>query len=58
MAMMIVTKMAKETMDFMIGKTFGETTFVDAQSILRNVFSMPDDVPGGQAKYRLTLACR
>lgn len=53
-----VTKLAKETMEFMVGKPFRESTFADAQSILRHEFSMPDDVPGGQAQYRLTLACR
>jgi len=52
-----VTKLAKETMAFMVGKTFEEATFVEARQVLQKEFEMPDDVPGGQSLYRLTLAC-
>ena len=53
-----VTKLARNTMTYMIGRMFGEETFVGARRALLEEFDMPDDVPGGQAKYRMTLAAR
>ena len=52
-----VTKLAKETIAFMMNMKFEEITFVEARQVLQKEFRMPDDVPGGQAQYRLTLAC-
>ena len=52
-----VTKLAQETMAYMEGETFEEATFVEARQVLMKEFAMPDDVPGGQSQYRLTLAC-
>lgn len=51
------TVMARKTMDALIGKPFVLSSFEDARKVLQDEFQMPDDVPGGQAKYRLTLAC-
>lgn len=51
------TVMARKTMDALTGKAFDSTSFEDARKVLQDEFQMPDDVPGGQAKYRLTLAC-
>jgi xanthine dehydrogenase/oxidase len=51
------TVMARKTMDALIGKPFDSSTFEAARKVLQDEFHMPDDVPGGQAKYRLTLAC-
>jgi xanthine dehydrogenase/oxidase len=53
-----VTKLARGAMSYMVGKTFGEETFVGARRALLKEFDMPDDVPGGQARYRMTLAAR
>mmetsp|Transcript_19263 Transcript_19263/g.41761 ORF Transcript_19263/g.41761 Transcript_19263/m.41761 type:complete len:1654 (+) Transcript_19263:272-5233(+) len=52
-----VTKLAKDTMMCMIGKPFEESTFEEARVVLQKEFKMPEDVPGGQSEYRLTLAC-
>mmetsp|Transcript_22291 Transcript_22291/g.36642 ORF Transcript_22291/g.36642 Transcript_22291/m.36642 type:complete len:1573 (-) Transcript_22291:148-4866(-) len=51
------TVMARKTMDALTGKAFDSTSFEDARKVLQDEFQMPDDVPGGQTKYRLTLAC-
>lgn len=51
------TVMASKTMEAMLGKAFEESTFVEARAVLQDEFRMPEDVPGGQAEYRLTLAC-
>jgi len=51
------TVMARKTMNVLIGKRFALSSFEDARKVLQDEFQMPDDVPGGQAKYRLTLAC-
>ena len=53
-----VTKLARGAMSYMVGKTFGEETFVGARRALLEEFDMPDNVPGGQARYRMTLAAR
>eukprot|EP00984_Skeletonema_dohrnii_P014364 scaffold6018_cov94-Skeletonema_dohrnii-CCMP3373.AAC.4 len=51
------TVMARNTMNALIGKPFDSNSFEDARKVLQDEFQMPDDVPGGQAQYRLTLAC-
>ena len=51
------TVMARKTMDALIGKPFDFTSFENARKVLQDEFQMPNDVPGGQAAYRLTLAC-
>ena len=51
------TVMANKTMEALVGKKFEESTFVEARSVMREEFCMPEDVPGGQSEYRLTLAC-
>ncbi|KAL9183361.1 hypothetical protein ACHAXT_005148 [Thalassiosira profunda] len=51
------TVMARKTMEALAGKPFVDATFVEARSVLQEEFAMPDDVPGGQAQYRVTLAC-
>eukprot|EP00804_Cyclotella_cryptica_P017080 CCRYP_003325-RB/>CCRYP_003325-RB protein AED:0.06 eAED:0.06 QI:85/1/1/1/0.87/0.77/9/930/1539 len=51
------TVLANKTMAAMLGKAFEESTFAEARAVLQHEFRMPDDVPGGQAEYRLTLAC-
>ena len=51
------TVMARKVMDALVGKVFEASTFEMARKVLQDEFQMPDDVPGGQAKYRLTLAC-
>jgi xanthine dehydrogenase/oxidase len=53
-----MTTLAKGAMAYMVGKTFGEETFVGARRALLEEFDIPDDAPGGQAKYRMTLAAR
>lgn len=50
------TVMATETAKSMIGSTFSRETFVDAQNVLINELKLPENVPGGQAAYRMTLA--
>ena len=51
------TVLAKNTMGALLGKKFDETTFTEARIVLQNEFRMPENVPGGQSEYRLTLAC-
>eukprot|EP00581_Thalassiosira_minuscula_P019373 CAMPEP_0183714692 /NCGR_PEP_ID=MMETSP0737-20130205/9144_1 /TAXON_ID=385413 /ORGANISM="Thalassiosira miniscula, Strain CCMP1093" /LENGTH=1608 /DNA_ID=CAMNT_0025943675 /DNA_START=54 /DNA_END=4880 /DNA_ORIENTATION=- len=51
------TVLAKSTMTALLGKAFEEATFANARNVLQKEFAMPDDVPGGQSQYRLTLAC-
>jgi len=51
-----VTKVAKKTMSYLIGKAFVAETFISARKVLLEEFHMPDDVPGGQSQYRMTLA--
>ena len=51
------TVLAHATMKAIIGKPLEEDTFVQARLELQKEFRMPDDVPGGQSQYRLTLAC-
>ncbi len=51
------TVLARSTMEFIRGQPFIAETFMHARTELQNEFRMPDDVPGGQAEYRLTLAC-
>jgi xanthine dehydrogenase/oxidase len=51
------TVMAIKTMNALNGKKFEESSFAEARSVMRDEFRMPEDVPGGQAEYRLTLAC-
>jgi len=51
------TVMANDTMQSMLGKPFDEATFAHARGVMMKEFAMPDDVPGGQSQYRLTLAC-
>ena len=51
------TVMASKTMGCLMGKKFEEGTFVEARRVMQDEFRMPEDVPGGQAEYRLTLAC-
>lgn len=50
------TVMASATASSMIGSTFCRETFINAQSYLIEELSLPEDVPGGQAAYRMTLA--
>ena len=50
------TILAKETMAFLVGKEFSEASFDGARRVLQNELRMPDDVPGGQSQFRLTLA--
>jgi hypothetical protein len=45
-------------MAYMIGKTFFEETFVGAQPALLEEFVMPDNAPGSQAQYCMTLVAR
>ena len=40
-----------------LGGPFDKTAFISARGVLRKEFAMPDDVPGVQPQYRLTLAC-
>jgi xanthine dehydrogenase/oxidase len=50
------TVMALETAKSMIGSSFNQETFVKAQEVLIKELNLPEDVPGGQAAYRMTLA--
>lgn len=50
------TVMAAETAKFMIGASFSRETFVQAQEVLMKELNLPEEVPGGQAAYRMTLA--
>jgi xanthine dehydrogenase/oxidase len=51
------TVMASKTMEALAGKKFEDSSFTEARAVMQNEFRMPEDVPGGQAEYRLTLAC-
>jgi xanthine dehydrogenase/oxidase len=51
------TVMAHKTSNTLIGKPFNLSSFDEARKVLQDEFQMPEDVPGGQAQYRLTLAC-
>lgn len=51
------TVMASKTMEALTGMTFEESTFTKARFVMQDEFRMPEDVPGGQAEYRLALAC-
>jgi xanthine dehydrogenase/oxidase len=50
------TVMATETAKSMIGSSFSRDTFVQAQEVLLKELNLPEEVPGGQAAYRMTLA--
>ena len=50
------TILAQATMDYLTGKEFSEASFDGARRVLQDELRMPDDVPGGQSQYRLTLA--
>ena len=50
------TVMATDTAKSMIGSTFSRETFTKAQEVLMKELNLPEDVPGGQAAYRMTLA--
>lgn len=50
------TVMATETEKFLTGSPFIRESFLKAQEILINELSLPEDVPGGQAAYRMALA--
>ena len=50
------TIMASETEAFLTGKVLSMATFTDARKVLMKEVRLPDDVPGGQAQYRVTLA--
>lgn len=50
------TILAQATMDDLTGKEFSEASFDGARRVLQDELRMPDDVPGGQSQYRLTLA--
>jgi len=51
------TILATKTAEFVTGKPFNETTFENAQKVLKSEIALPENVPGGQAEYRMTLAC-
>jgi len=51
------TVMATKTMATLAGKKLEEETFAAARTVMQDEFRMPENVPGGQAEYRLTLAC-
>lgn len=51
------TVMATATEEYLKGKVFSLDTFHEARKVLLNEFQLPDQVPGGQAQYRMTLAC-
>lgn len=51
------TVMATATEKYLTGKTFSIDTFNEAQNVLLKEFNLPDNVPGGQAQFRMTLAC-
>jgi len=50
------TIMAKETELFLKNKVLSMETFTAARKVLIKEVQLPDDVPGGQAQYRMTLA--
>ena len=50
------TIVAKETEAFLKGKVLSMATFTDARKVLMKEVRLPDNVPGGQAQYRVTLA--
>lgn len=51
------TKLAVETSKRIVGKVFDfENTFLLAKEAMLAEFNLPDDVPGGQAQYRKSLA--
>ncbi len=50
------TVMAKDTAEYLIGKSFSKETFISGQSVLLREMNLPDDVPGGQAQFRKALA--
>ena len=50
------TVMAVETAKILIGSEFNSDTFIKAQECLLREFKLPEEVPGGQAAYRMTLA--
>lgn len=50
------TILAQETMAYLTGREFSEASFDGARRVLQDELRMPDDVPGGQPQYRLTLA--
>jgi len=51
------TVMATGTEDYLMGKPFRIETFNEARNVLLKEFNLPDNVPGGQAQFRMTLAC-
>lgn len=50
------TVMASETAKVMIGSPLGREIFVKAAECLMDELKLPEDVPGGQAAFRMTLA--
>uniref|UniRef100_A0A7S4RBL2 Xanthine dehydrogenase n=2 Tax=Ditylum brightwellii TaxID=49249 RepID=A0A7S4RBL2_9STRA len=50
------TIVASETASNLIGMPFCAQTFKKGGEILREELKLPDDVPGGQAEYRITVA--
>lgn len=51
------TVMATATEEYLTGKEISIETFNAARDILLKEFNLPDNVPGGQAQFRMTLAC-
>ena len=50
------TILAKASSLFLQGKTFSEETIRQAIALLVDEVKLPDNVPGGQSQYRVTLA--
>jgi xanthine dehydrogenase/oxidase len=51
------TVTAVQTASAMTGQTWGEAALQGASAALLAEMDLPDDVPGGQAQFRRTLAC-
>lgn len=54
--MSAVTVLAVETAKVMIGAEFSKATFLSATDVLLKELVLPEQVPGGQAAYRMSLA--
>lgn len=50
------TVLAAKTAESLIGQEFSEKTFLKAQEVILEEFQLPENVPGGQAAYRMSLA--
>jgi xanthine dehydrogenase/oxidase len=50
------TVMAAKTAAALVGAPFSRETFVNASEVLLSEMNLPENVPGGQAAFRMTLA--